>query len=882
MSGLRGAAIRWTVGLCRRRGWELLGAAGSVALAVAFLVSLGAFTASSRSSLTVRAANRVAVDWQVQVTAQGTPSAVAASLAHVPGLRASVPVRYARVPALSSVSDTGIRTTGAADVVALGDHYAAVVPREIRFLLGARHGVLLQQQTASNLGARPGSIVVVHTATGSAVPLRVDGVVDLPQADSFFQVVGAPPGAGASAPPDNVVIIPSTGFTQLAAGSEVIRQFHVVLDHHQLPTDPAAAAAAVTTRANRLEASVAGGGLVGDNLATALSGAREDAIYAQLLLLLLGVPGLVLAGVVGVLVTSLRGERRRRETGLVLLRGGSPGIVAALGAGETVLTAAVGITLGLPLGALAVRLALGAGNPVPTSWMVGAALVGTGLAAATGLVPSVRAATRFTTEPVAASIANARNRQLPWPLRAGLDGALLVGAAVAFWLTARSGYKVVLVPEGVPVTSVDYAALLGPALAWPGLILLGWRLTAMAALRRTGRSLPQPAASAPELVAATVRRRRLVIARGSAALAAALGLGVSTAIFTSTYDQQSAVDVALTVGSDVAATPLPGTPAPPSTVAKVAALPGVRSAEPLVHRFVYVGTDLQDLFGIRPATLAGATSLQDSFVPGSTVASVLRAMESKRDGVLLSAETLRDYQLHPGDLIRLRLPVGPNGVYTPVPFHVVGQVSEFPTAPKDSFIVANAAYVNQVTGSDQVSTVLVRTPTPTRTSATLRSALGRGWNLTDIVSGRNSITTASGLAATDLGGLARLELGFALVFALACSALALALGVAERRRALVLLAALGATPRQRRRFLGSEGRMLLAGGLVSGAVAGTVIGYMLVKVLNGIFDPPPDHLVVPGGYVAILGFVVVVVSMTVLAVAGRYAARARPSELRDL
>jgi hypothetical protein len=40
--------------------------------------------------------------------------------------------------------------------------------------------------------------------------------------------------------------------------------------------------------------------------------------------------------------------------------------------------------------------------------------------------------------------------------------------------------------------------------------------------------------------------------------------------------------------------------------------------------------------------------------------------------------------------------------------------------------------------------------------------------------------------------------------------------------------------------------------------------------------------VVPGSYVAILGIVVVVVSMTVLAVAGRYAARARPSELRDL
>jgi putative ABC transport system permease protein len=257
-------------------------------------------------------------------------------------------------------------------------------------------------------------------------------------------------------------------------------------------------------------------------------------------------------------------------------------------------------------------------------------------------------------------------------------------------------------------------------------------------------------------------------------------------------------------------------------------------------------------------------------------------MASTRDGVLLSAETLRDYLLHPGDLIRLRLPVGPSGIYMPISFHVVGQVSEFPTAPKDSFIVANAAYIDKVTGSDQISAILGRSSTPRATSAALRSALGGGWRVSDVISGRNSVTTATGLAATDLGGLARLELGFAAVFALACSALALALGVAERRRALVLLAALGATARQRRRFLASEGRMLLAGGLVSGAVVGTVIGYMLVKVLNGIFDPPPDHLVVPTGYLAVLGITVVSAGLAVLAIAGRYAARAGPSELRDL
>lgn len=37
-----------------------------------------------------------------------------------------------------------------------------------------------------------------------------------------------------------------------------------------------------------------------------------------------------------------------------------------------------------------------------------------------------------------------------------------------------------------------------------------------------------------------------------------------------------------------------------------------------------------------------------------------------------------------------------------MPFHYVGVVREFPTAPSDSFLVANAEYVADATGSDAV------------------------------------------------------------------------------------------------------------------------------------------------------------------------------------
>jgi len=875
-------AASWLAGLCRRRPLELLGAAVSIAVAVAFIAALGAFITASRAGLSTRAAARVPVDWQVQVTPQGRPADVAGTLAKTPDVRAVLPVQLAQVPALASTSATGSRTTGQAYVVALPPGYAQTAPAEIRYLLGGRTGVLLQQQTAANLAAGPGSTVTVTLPAGGQRAVRVAGVADLPQADSFFQVIGAPPGAGATAPPDNVLLVPPAQFPALTAGATVIRQFHVLFDHAPLPHDPAAAAGLLTQRANHFQAQVAGGALVGDNLGAALSAAREDALYAQLLILLLGVPGLALAAVVAALVVALRGDRRRREVALLRLRGARPGQLLSIVAAEAALTGGLGGLLGIPLAVLAVRLALPAGVRLSTGWTLAAAVTGLALAAATQLGPALRATLRPGADVITADTARVQPNTLPWPLRLGLDVVLLGAAALVFYLTARGGYQVVVVPEGVPVAAVNYAALLGPALAWPGLALLVWRISFMILARRTGRLARNGPGRAPELEAAGVRRRRRVISRGAAGLAVALGLAASTAIFTATYDKQARLDVALTVGADVAVTEPPGATAGPDQAAAFTAVPGVRAVEPLQHRLAYVGPDLQDLYGIQPTRIGRVAPLLDSFVPGSTINSALHALATTPDGALLSAETIHDYQLHPGDQVRLRLQTGPSHTYSQVPFHVIGAVKEFPTAPKDSFIIANASYITQTTGSDAVGAFLLKSDTPTATAAALRNRVAPGVQVHDIVADRTAVTSASGLASADLSGLSRLELGFGLVLALACSGLALALGITERRRALVLLAALGATARQRGRFITAEARALLAGGLLGGAVIGATIAYLLVKVLTGIFDPAPTGLTVPAGYLAALAASVIAASAGVLVVYGRLASRAGPSQLRDL
>jgi putative ABC transport system permease protein len=120
--------------------------------------------------------------------------------------------------------------------------------------------------------------------------------------------------------------------------------------------------------------------------------------------------------------------------------------------------------------------------------------------------------------------------------------------------------------------------------------------------------------------------------------------------------------------------------------------------------------------------------------------------------------------------------------------------------------------------------------------------------VTDIVGQRRVV--GSNLTAVELSGLTRVELGFALVIAVSASGLALGLGLGERRRTFAIASALGARSRQLGAFVWGESAYVTLGGLLLGSVIAVGISEMLVKVLTGVFDPPPDVLTVPWGYLA--------------------------------
>ncbi|MGV8987185.1 MAG: FtsX-like permease family protein [Cypionkella sp.] len=862
----------WTSGLIRHRPLRLIGAGFGIAVTVALLAILGFFLVGSTASMTQRATQAVPIDWQVEAVPSSDPAAIEAAIHKATAVAALQPAYYATTDGFQATTGATVQTTGPGKAIGLGADYLTSFPKEIRLLSGTLHGVLIAQQTAANLHVAPGDAVSINRVGLAPVSVTVAGVIDMPDADAFFQGVGLPPQAAPQAPPDNVLILPVADWhrifdAQTAARPDTTRlQFHVRLDHAGLATQPTLAYQQVAAKAKNLEVQVAGQALVSSNLGARLDAVRGDALYATVLFLFLGLPGAVLGAALTLAVTSTGAARRRLEQALLRVRGAGPGRIAGLSAVEALLVSGAGIGAGL-LGAVAfARLGMpawgGPGTLILTAGLAG--LTGLMLGLVAVLLPAWRQTRALT---VASARQTVGRGGVPLWQRLWLDAILLTLAAAFFWQTASTGYQVVLAPEGVAATAVDYKAFLAPALFWVGSALLVMRIaaTVIGANGVILRGLVRPVAGrlAPVIAASlATQARRLTL--GIAMTALAVSFGTSTAIFNATYQAQGRVDALLTSGADVTVFGTTATPAGPH-LAKLAALPGVAAAEPMQHRFAYVGSDLQDLYGINTATLGKATTLSDAFFTGGSAAQIMARLAATPDGVLVSQETINDFQLTQGDTVNLRLMSAADHKYHAVPFKFIGVSREFPTAPKDSFLVANAAYIAKMTGNPVAEYVLMRTASdPVALADTVRSTLKDtpALQVKDIEHVATII--GSSLTSVNLTGLTRIELAFAVLMAASAAGVMLALGFYERKRSFAILAVLGAKRAQLGAFLWAEGVLVILGGTVFGLATGITTAWILVKLLTGVFDPPPEALVMPWAYLA--GFIALVAGSVIMAV----------------
>ncbi len=884
--------ILWISGLVRYRRARLVVATIGVAIAVGLLATIGIFLSTSKSTMTNRAASSVSTDWQIAVQPNTEPSVVRTALQKDRVVKGTTEVNFGSTTGFELSKDGTVQTTGPGVVLGLPASYRSTFSSSIRTLAGAGTGVLLAQQTAANLRATVGDTIMIGRAELPSVRVHIDGIVDLPSADSFFQTVGAPPNAQATAPPDNVLIVSPPAWRAMfdplgASRPDLVRtQFHS--DYvAPLPADPSAAFRQVTADAQNLELRLQGGGLVGNNLGAELGKARADSLYAQVLFLFLGMPGAVLAGLLTATVAASGADRRRRDQALLRARGATIRQLVTLGSAEAAFVAIIGAAggLGLALFIGAVRFhsaTFGASSTTLFIWSVVAMITGALITGVSMAWPTYRDAKEVTVSAARRPIG--RGRPPRW-LRWKVDGLVVLGAAVTFWATSRNGFKLVLAVEGVPQISVNYWAFAGPALAWGGAGMVLWRVSN--ALLATGRrGLPRwvkpISGNLSSTVSSAMRRQAPLLSRSLVLTALTVAFAASTSVFNATYKHQAEVDAVLSNGAMVSVVESPGVIANPSQQSALAAVPGVRSVTALQHRFAYVGADLQDLYGVDPTTIVRATKLQDAYFAGGSAKALMAKLATKRDGILVSDETVKDFQLNPGDTLRLRLQNGKTKQYVPVSFTYVGIAKEFPSAPSDSFLVANASYVAEATGTAAVGTFLIDTASSdsTTVAARVQRLVGTDAMVNDVASDRRKI--GNSLTAVELKGLTKVELGFALVLAAAASGLVIWIGLSERRRMFAIASALGARPRQLGSFVWSEAAYVTVVGALLGALTGWVITEMIVKVLTGVFDPPPSALTVPWGY---LGGVATVSALAVLLAATsalRSTRRPAVELLRDL
>jgi len=875
----------WLSALLRRQSARLIGTTLGIALTVGLLAAIAGFFASTESTMTRQAIADVPIDWQVQLAPGSDPNAAAQELQSSPGAANVVQVGYFDTPGFQASTGNTVQTTGPGKVLGLGPGYRETFPAEVRDLVGSG-SVLLAQQTAANLHAAPGSVVTIQRGAGlDPVQVTVDGIVDLPMADPLFQTIGASAGSAPQAPPDNVLLLPLDQwhalFDPVAAisPSSAVIQLHASIPHH-LPSSPTNAFTQVTGEARNYETRMTGQAVVGNNLATRLDVAREEFLYARVLFLFLGLPGVILAAVLTTVVVASGAVRRRRDMALLRMRGASTRHILVAATLESLCVGVIGIILGFTIAAVALRLSLGRwslGNGTRSTliWSAVVAAIGLVIAALTVLYPAWRDSRGQTVAMSRRAILREHGR---WWERIGLDFILLALAGIVYWRAARNGYQIVVVPEGIPTVSVSYTSFFAPLLLWLGASLLALRLTRLV-LARNGRMISfitNPLSGRlSSLVGASISRQRGRIAVGLTILALAIAFASSTAIFNATYQTQANVDAELSNGADVTITGVQGYDGA-AVIPQIATLPGVAAVQPMQHRFAYVGNDLQDLYGVDPASLGSATRIVDAFFVGGSAHEVMTRLANTPDGVLVSPETVLDYQLQLGDTIKLRLKSAADGQYHAIPFHYVGVAREFPTAPSDSFLVANSTYIAQQTGSGAAETVLIRTNgDPAGVANQVRTTLGpaSGATVRDIAAQQRMIN--SSLTAVSLHGLTRIELAFAIILAAAGSGLVLALGLDDRRRTLAIAASLGAKSRQLGSFVWSEAGVILLGGLVGGYLLGWGVAHMLIKLLTHVFDPPPQHATIPWVYLAVL----TVVTIAAIAIAGRSITRTSQREI---
>jgi putative ABC transport system permease protein len=843
-----------------------------LAAAVALLGSMLLFIGHSLRTMTASATRSVPLHWQGPVGSYDQARRVAAGVAQERGILQASASATAPFAGAAHSGAAGATVAGGGSVLAVPPDYTSHI-RTFHLLQGSLQpgAVVLDQQLAATLRAGIGEHVSLRPRAN--LPPRsytVSGVASVTAPDVLFAPLNPQLGPAPAQPPANVAIMPVDTFARTYApalpaiqaatpgasavpGAQQGVQWEVQaqLDTRGLGHSPAQALTRAGQIRNRVERTFPGQVQFVDNLSDKLNTAAGDALYAEALYIMLAVPGAVIALGLAYLAALGTVERDRRDLALLRARGASRRDLLGLAGIESVVLGVVAGLVGAGGALLAVSTLVGAVDlPLVRALVTGAICVALAIAgAATAKLASTAAVLRAQVSEGRRSV---RRQGKPLWEFLYLDFVALAISGLVYWLTASTGFSAVVTPDSNPTLSLSVYMFLAPALLWIGATLLLVRLRgsalAWAARKATDAPLGGRARGLPTFLLASAGRRGAAINRGLVVVGLLLAFGVNLGIFSATYDQQAKVDAQLTLGADVVASAPPGVAAERHLATKIGAVRGVKATSALDHSYAYVGPDLQDVYGIDAPTFTRATTLRNSYFIGDSASAAMARLHKTPDGVLVSKETITDYSLSHGDLLRLRVLDHRTGRFAVVPFHVVGTVQEFPSAPKDSFMIANRSYLESVDHAGGPNVIFAKADgSPPTVARRVASATKQdGTQVKNIR--QQTAQTVSSITTVDLSGVSKIEEAFAIVLAAAAMGLFVALALSERRHEFATMAAVGASLRDIRAFLWSEAAIVLGAGLALAAGLGWLLSKMMVAMLQHVFDPPPDQLAIPWGF----------------------------------
>ncbi len=840
--------------------------------ATALLGAMLLFIGNSLQTMASSAVRSVPLDWQGPALSGAQAQRVAAGVARQAGIAQASATATAPLASAASSGPAGTTRSGSGSVLAVPPNYLSHI-RAFRMLQGAlKPGqVVLDQQMAATLQARIGGKVLLRPANGSRpIPYTVSGVAIVTSADVLFQPLNPALGPAPAQPPANTAILPFGTFArtyapalrtitpanvgsnvQPGAQTGVQWQVQAQLDPGPLSTGSPMAAYNLANRTrNQVERSLPGQIQFVDNLSDSLNTAAGDALYANALYIMLAVPGALIALGLAYLAALGTVERDRRDLALLRARGATRRDLLVMAGMESAVIGLVAGLAGAGLAFLAVSAVVEGGVGLTLTRAVVTAAACVALAIAGAAAARIGASVSVLRASVADSRRSGRREGTPLWQRLNLDWFALAISGLIYWLTASTGFSAVVNPDSNPTLSLSIYMFFAPALLWIGATLLLVRLRGRGFAWLARRAAGGRAETARGFLLASAGRRGAAINRGLVVVGLLLAFGVNLGIFSATYDQQAAVDAQLTLGADVTVTAPPGVTAGKHLSQRIAKVPGVQATTALDHSYAYIGPDLQDTYGINPATFTDATTLRDSYFIGESARSAISKLKTTPDGILVGKETITDYSLAPGDLLRLRVLDRSTGAFRVIPFHVVGVVQEFPSAPKDSFMVTNLSYLQRVSQGAGPNVVFAKAAgDPRAVSSRIAAATRSDGTIVKNIR-QQTQQTVSSITTVDLGGISRIEQAFAILLAAGAMGLFVALGAAERRHEFATMAALGAPLRQVGSFLWSEVLLVLGVGLVVAAGLGFMLSAMLVAMLQHVFDPPPDSLAIPWGFLA--------------------------------